>query len=102
MDCLYSLEPPLRGGSYEYPQSKFWAEIWNKYHFLSENYSFSVVKVPIYLNRRFFFFRNDSLNSHFRDWEDDTLRSPGFFIIICTVLYDSLVAWVLFVLLGNT
>ena len=24
----YSLEPPLRGGSNEYPQSMFWAEIW--------------------------------------------------------------------------
>ena len=23
----YSLEPPRRGGSYEYPQSMFWAEI---------------------------------------------------------------------------
>ena len=24
----YSLEPPRRGGSNEYPQSMFWAEIW--------------------------------------------------------------------------
>ena len=28
MDCVYSLEPPRRGGSNEYPQSMFWAEIW--------------------------------------------------------------------------
>ena len=28
MDCEYSLEPPHRGGSNEYPQSMFWAEIW--------------------------------------------------------------------------
>ena len=28
MDCGYSLEPPHRGGSNEYPQSMFWAEIW--------------------------------------------------------------------------
>ena len=28
MDCGYSLEPPRRGGSNEYPQSMFWAEIW--------------------------------------------------------------------------
>ena len=28
IDCGYSLEPPLRGGSNEYPQSMFWAEIW--------------------------------------------------------------------------
>ena len=27
IDCRYSLEPPRRGGSYEYPQSMFWAEI---------------------------------------------------------------------------
>ena len=26
-DCGYSLEPPRRGGSNEYPQSMFWAEI---------------------------------------------------------------------------
>ena len=25
--CGYSLEPPQRGGSNEYPQSMFWAEI---------------------------------------------------------------------------
>ena len=28
MDCGYSLELPRRGGSNEYPQSMFWAEIW--------------------------------------------------------------------------
>ena len=27
IDCGYSLELPRRGGSYEYPQSMFWAEI---------------------------------------------------------------------------
>ena len=27
IDCGYSLEPPRRGGSKEYPQSMFWAEI---------------------------------------------------------------------------
>ena len=27
IDCGYSLEPPSRGGSNEYPQSMFWAEI---------------------------------------------------------------------------
>ena len=27
MNCGYSLEPPHRGGSNEYPQSMFWAEI---------------------------------------------------------------------------
>ena len=28
IDCGYSLEPPRRGGSNEYPQSMFMAEIW--------------------------------------------------------------------------
>ena len=30
MDCWYSLEPPRRGDSNEYPQSMFLAEIWKK------------------------------------------------------------------------
>ena len=28
IDCGYLLEPPQRGGSNEYPQPMFWAEIW--------------------------------------------------------------------------
>ena len=27
IDCWYSLEPPRRGGSNEYPQSMFWRKI---------------------------------------------------------------------------
>ena len=34
IDCGYSLEPPRRGGSNEYPQSMFWAEIWKLSEFL--------------------------------------------------------------------
>ena len=30
IDCGYSVKPPRRGGSNEYPQSMFWAEIWKK------------------------------------------------------------------------
>ena len=30
IDCGYSLEPPHRGSSNEYPQSMFWAEIRKK------------------------------------------------------------------------
>ena len=26
IDCLYTLEPPRRGGSNEYPQSMFWTK----------------------------------------------------------------------------
>ena len=36
IDCGYSLEPPRRGGSNEYPQSMFWAEIWTISEFLSD------------------------------------------------------------------
>ena len=36
----YSLEQPRRGGSNEYPQSMFWAEIWKISEFLSENFRF--------------------------------------------------------------
>ena len=54
MDCGYSLEPTRRGGSNEYPQSMFWAEIWNLSEFLSENFQFLVVKFSIYLNRHVF------------------------------------------------
>ena len=55
IDCGYSLEPPCRGGSNEYPQSMFWAEIWKISEFLSENFQvFFEVKFSIYLNRRVF------------------------------------------------
>ena len=50
----YSLEPPRRGGSNEYPQSMFWAEIWKISAFFSENFHFLVVKFSVYLNRRVF------------------------------------------------
>ena len=53
-NCRYSLEPPHRGGSNEYPQSMFWAEIWKISKFLSENFQFLEVKFAIYLNRRVF------------------------------------------------
>ena len=33
LDCGYSLKPPGRGGSNEYPQSMFWAEIWKTSEF---------------------------------------------------------------------
>ena len=45
---------PRRGGSNEYPQSMFWAEIWKISDFLSENFQFLMVKFSIYLNRRIF------------------------------------------------
>ena len=54
IDCWCSLEPPRGGGSNEYSQSMFWAEIWKISEFLSENFQFLVVKFSIYLYRRVF------------------------------------------------
>ena len=54
IDCGYSLEPPRRGGSNEYPQSTFWAEIWIISEFFIWKFSFFVVKFSIYLNRHVF------------------------------------------------
>ena len=41
IDCMYPLEPPWRGGSNEYPQSMFWAEIW-KIMYTPVNPSFTI------------------------------------------------------------
>ena len=41
IDFGYSLEPPRRGGSNEYPQSIFWAEIW-KIMYTPVNPSFTI------------------------------------------------------------
>ena len=41
MDCVYSLEPPRRGGSNEYPQSMFWANI-RKIMYTPVNPSFTI------------------------------------------------------------
>ena len=55
IDCGYSLEPPRRGGSNEYPQSIFWAEIRKISNFFYlKILFFLVVKFSIYLNRRVF------------------------------------------------
>ena len=58
IDCGYSLEPPRRGGSNEYPQYMFWAELWKISEFLSENFQFFCGEIfnifSIYLNMRVF------------------------------------------------
>ena len=45
IDCGYSLEPPRRGGSNEYPQSMFWADIWKLSEFFIWKFSFSGGKI---------------------------------------------------------
>ena len=65
INCGYSLEPPHRGGSNEYPQyteavltsthNLCFEQEYEKYqNFLSESFPFLVVKFSIYLNRRVF------------------------------------------------
>ena len=45
IDCGYSLEPPRRGGSNEYPQSMFWAEMWKISIFFIWKFSFFCGKI---------------------------------------------------------
>ena len=54
MDCGYSLEPPRRGGSNEYPQSMFEQKYEKYQNFYLKIFIFLVVKFSIYLNRRVF------------------------------------------------
>ena len=54
IECGYSLEPPHRGSSNEYPQSMFWTEIWKISEFFICNFSFLMVNFSIYLNRHVF------------------------------------------------
>ena len=55
IDCGYSLEPHCRGGSNEYPQSMFLAEIWKiSEFFYLKIFIFLVVKFSVYLNRLVF------------------------------------------------
>ena len=67
-DCGYSLEPPQRGGSNEYPQSMFWGEIWKISEvFLSENFHFLVVNFSVFLNRRVFVMWRHVLRNNNKD-----------------------------------
>ena len=58
IDCGYSLEPPRRGGSNEYPHSMFWAEIGKISEFFIWLFSFFFfffwVKFSVHLNRHVF------------------------------------------------
>ena len=51
IDRGYTLELPRWGGSNEYPQSMFRAEIWKMSEFFIWNFQFFVVKYLVYLNR---------------------------------------------------
>ena len=75
IDCGYSLEPPRRGGSNEYPQSMFWAEIWKRYQIFSlKIYIFWWQKFSVHLNRRVFVMRKKSLNICFLEQSEECPR----------------------------
>ena len=42
IDCGYTLEPPQRGGSNEYPQSMFWSKNKKKYEYPSKPHFFYI------------------------------------------------------------
>ena len=54
IDCGYSLEPPRRGGSNEYHNLCFWADIRKIFEFLSEIFHILLLNFPVYLNRLVF------------------------------------------------
>ena len=45
IDCGYPLEPLRRGGSNEYPQSMFWAELWKISEFFIWKFLFFGAKI---------------------------------------------------------
>ena len=55
IDCGYSLEPPRRGGSNQYPQSMFWSKNKKKYQiFSAENDQFLKLKnISVYCMGKF-------------------------------------------------
>ena len=56
IDCGYTLEPPLRGGSNEYPQSMFWSQK-KKNRFTPASFATMYIKVGltgIYITRTCF------------------------------------------------
>ena len=80
-DCGYSLEPPLQGGSNEYPQSMFWAGIWKIYCFIWKfSFFFWVVKFSIYLNRRVFVMTASQAPSQRSKWKQMITKGASSFL----------------------
>ena len=74
IDCGYSLEPPRRGGSNEYPQSMLcFEQNYEKYpNFLSEKIHFLVVNFSVYFNRLVFVMRSNSCVKSISTLEEST------------------------------
>ena len=88
IDCGYSLEQPRRGGSNEYPQSMFWAEIWKiSYFFISEFFHFLVGKLSVYLNRHVSIIFLISPSSGALERRCLVIVAfPGYLLLYCTVI----------------
>ena len=66
--CGYSLEQPRRGGSNEYPQSMFWAELWKISEFLYENFQ-------LFGGEIFNIFEYACFRNVFGGWADNVVRA---------------------------
>ena len=87
IDCRYSLEPPRRGGSNEYPQSMFWAKVWKiSEFFIWIFFQFLEVKFSIYLNRRVFLMKH-YISDQRRRWSGS---ADTYYIRLFPVWQDSL------------
>ena len=67
IDCWYSLEPPRRGGSNEYPLSMFWAKIWriSKFFIFFFFFYYFFLFIYLFISFIYFFFFCDKIFSIF-------------------------------------
>ena len=79
IDCVYSLKLPRQGGSNEYPQSMFWAEMWKISEFFIWKIShFLVVKFSVCLNRHVFVMTGNNMDLFkFKDQYGKELSCPN-------------------------
>ena len=89
----YSLEPPRRGGSNEYPQSMFWEEIWKNIRIFYLNFSFFGCKTFNIFGKACFSNANDSAKEHICAGHmmhtvfTQIIRTSWLFIIVFSVCF---------------
>ena len=90
IDCGFSLEPPRRGGSNEYPQYMFLSRNMKNIIFLSENFQFLVVKCSIFLNRCVFVMPRQLImimqTPHMKPQTHELWRNSTYFIMFIFVV----------------
>ena len=94
-DCGYLLEPPRWGGSNEYPQSMFWAEIWKISEFLSEQ--FLVFWGEIFYIFKYAYFHNDKFlhgAAHIY-WSGSVKQRYSITAHVRIFIEDSVLTWIL-------